>query len=214
MNQPGDFLDEITSGRRSVRKYRAEVPPNGLIEAMIECAAKAPSPSNSQPVRFVRIVSPGLLEALHGEVLRARRELLQRVEAEGGSKKTRNLVNACFRCSEFMFRAPVLIAAGTVPVHAGFSSRLAEAKILRADRRGETDLDITLGLALKGFLLKGRALGLGTCILTAPLLFLSDVQKTLGLEDIRIRCFVTLGFPDDTPPFIERKSAAEIYREI
>jgi nitroreductase len=214
MVPPGDLLDEITSARRSVRKYKAEVPPAFCIEAMIACAAKAPSPSNSQPVRFVRISSPEIRASLHEEMIRRQRDLLDRVEAEHSPKRTRNLVNACFRYSEFMFYAPVLIAAGTIPGSGGFSRRLAEAKLLPEDSRDRTDLDISLGMALKGFLLKGLALGLGTCVLTAPLLFLADVEKTLGLEDVCIKCFVTVGFPGETPSFVERKSVDDIYREV
>ena len=35
-------------------------------------------------------------------------------------------------------------------------------------------VDIAVGLALKGYLLKGEELGLGSCILTAPLIFIQD----------------------------------------
>jgi hypothetical protein len=74
-----------------------------------------------------------------------------------------------------------------------------------------------VGLALKGFILKGQELGLGTCILTAPLIFISNISKVeeiLGLENTRIKCFVTVGFPDEVPPVIERKTVAEIYKEL
>ncbi|HYA04038.1 MAG TPA: nitroreductase family protein [Syntrophobacteria bacterium] len=214
MHPPADFLDEIIQRRRSIRKYTREVPPSSWIEAMIACAARAPSPSNSQPVRFIRIISPEVRQDLHQVMTEHHREFLGNLDAIGGSKKTRNLINTCFRYSEFMVDAPVLIAAGTATNVAGFTRKLVEANLVAEDGKTERDLDIALGLALKGLVLKGTALGLGTCILTAPLVFLSNLEERIGVQDIRIKCFVTVGFPDEEPSFVERKSVSEIYVQV
>jgi nitroreductase len=207
-------LDEVIQRRRSIRKYTPEVPPVAWIEAMVACAARAPSPSNSQPVRFIRITSPRMRHDLRQSMRERHEALLRILDERGGSKKTRNLINACFRYSEFMFDAPVIIAAGTATNFAGFTRKLAEASVVPEDGKGERDLDIALGLALKGFVLKGTALGLGTCILTAPLVFLSDLEKRLGVEDVHIKCFVTVGFAAETPSFVERRSVSESYLEV
>ncbi|HYA02196.1 MAG TPA: nitroreductase family protein [Syntrophobacteria bacterium] len=207
-------LDEVIQRRRSIRKYTPEVPPVSWIEAMVACAARAPSPSNSQPVRFIRITSPRIQHDLHRGMRERYEDLLRTLDERAGSKKTRNLINACFRYSEFMFDAPVIIAAGTATNVAGFTRKLAEANVVSEDGKAERDLDIALGLALKGFVLKGTALGLGTCILTAPLVFLSDLERRIGVEDLRIKCFVTIGFPAEKPSFVERRSASEIYLEV
>ncbi len=75
-------------------------------------------------------------------------------------------------------------------------------------------MDITVGLALKGFILKGEELGLGSCILTAPLVFISNVEEILEVEGIRVKCLVTAGFPDEEPRLPERKSVEEVYSDI
>jgi nitroreductase len=214
MDPPADFLDEIIQRRRSIRKYTLEVPPPSWIEAMIACAARAPSPSNSQPVRFIRIMSPEIRQDLLQEMTEHHREFLGNLDAIGGSRKTRNLINTCFRYSKFMVDAPVLIAAGTATNVAGFTRKLVEANLVAEDGKTERDLDIALGLALKGLVLKGTALGLGTCILTAPLVFLSNLEERIGVPEIRIKCFVTVGFSDEEPSFVERKSVSEIYLEV
>ncbi|MEN6437799.1 MAG: nitroreductase family protein [Syntrophobacter sp.] len=208
-----DPVEKLIRKRRSIRKYKPDMPPSGWIDAAVSCAAMAPSPSNSQPVRFVRIRSEKMLERLQLGMEARRRELLEILEAKKGTKRTRNLINAYYRYSEFLFNAPVIIAAGTLQTET-FTGKLMEAGVLAEDARGETDRDITVGLALKGLLLKSEALGLGTCILTAPLAFLPEVEKTLGLNDIRIKCFVTMGFPDETPAPIDKKGPSEIYTEI
>jgi nitroreductase len=209
-----DAMEAAIRKRRSIRKYKPDMPPPQWIEAMVACASMAPSPSNSQPVRFVRISSPVLREELREEMLRRKEELLLEVEAGGGSKKTRNLINVYSRYSEFLFEAPVVLCMGTAAGAETFSRKLANAKVLRADKRGETDPDISIGLAVMALMLKGESLGLGTCILTAPLVFLEDIEKRLGLEDMRVKCFVTVGFPAETPSPPERKPLSEVYREI
>jgi nitroreductase len=214
MHAVDDRLDEVIHRRRSIRKYTRAMPPPLWIEAMIACAARAPSPSNTQPVRFIRLVSPEIRQDLHQAMTKRHRELLGDLDAMGGSKKTRNLINTCLRYSEFMFDAPVLIAAGTATNVVGFTRKLVEANLVSEDGKAERDLDIALGLALKGLVLKGTALGLGTCILTAPLVFLSDLEERIGVHDIRIKCFVTVGFPDEKPSIVERKSVLEVYREV
>ncbi len=210
-----DPIEKIIRKRRSIRKYKSEVPSPGWIESIISCAALAPSPSNSQPVRFFRISSEQVKEKLHGAMIERRRELLEILDEKGGAKKTKNLINAYFRYSEFMFDAPVILAAGTVTGHESFSGKLREAGILPPETvRSETDLDISIGLALQSLMLKSEAIGLGTCILTGPLAFLPEVEKILGLEGVRVKCFITVGFPDESPAPVERKNLSEIYSEI
>ncbi len=210
-----DPIEKIIRKRRSIRKYKSEVPSQGWIEAIISCAAMAPSPSNSQPVRFYRILSDEVRDKLHEVMTERRRELLEILDQKGGAKKTRNLINAYFRYSEFMFDAPVILAVGTVMGHETFSGKLREAGILPPETiRGETDLDISIGLALQSLMLKSEAIGLGTCILTGPLAFLPEVEKVLGIEGVRVKCFITVGFPDESPDPVERKRLSEIYIEI
>lgn len=43
---------EIIKTRRSIRKYKKEIPPEDLIKKCIEAALYAPSAKNSQPVVF------------------------------------------------------------------------------------------------------------------------------------------------------------------
>ena len=208
-------LDELIDKRRSIRKYKTDLPPPEWIAGMIRCAAGAPSPGGSQPVRFIRISSPEVRDRLYRAMAAGRQRFLQGALNSDSPKRIRNRINTYWRYSEFMFKAPLLFAVGTVSTDHGFSERLFHAGIIKKDVRGNTDMDIAVGLALKGFLLKGEELGLGACILTAPLIFIQGIEETSGLlKDVRIKCFLTAGFPDENPSYIERKSVAEVYREI
>ncbi len=207
-------LDELINKRRSIRKYKPDPPDQGQIEEMVHCASMAPSPSNSRPVRFIRIITPGIRKNFFKEIEKGYQTFLGTWETKKASKKIRNLINAYWRYSKFIMDAPVLFAVGTITDGNGFSEKLVRADIISHSSRGDTDFDITVGLALKGFILKGEELGISSCILTAPLAFASNPEDILRLDNIKIKCFVTAGFPDETPAYVERSRLDDIYKEV
>lgn len=207
-------LEDIINKRRSIRKYKPDMPPEEWINSMLHCALMAPSPSNSQPVRFIKISSAGKREKLYQALNSGKQEFMRAIQSKEEAKKLKSLINTYYRFSEFMFKAPILFAAGTITPYKSFSKRMFEGGIIGHDKQEETTLDITVGLALKGFILKGEELGLGTCILTGPLVFIPNVEEILGINDVRIKCFITAGFPDEKPDMPPRKSISEIFSEI
>ncbi|MCF8068221.1 MAG: nitroreductase family protein [Desulfobacterales bacterium] len=206
-------LDDLIKSRRSIRKYTDEIPDNTLIEQMITSASFAPSPSNAQPVRFIRIISQEVKDLLLSAMNTGKDTYLNTIKEKSLSKKIKTAVKAYWRYSSFIGKAPILFAVGISQDIKGFSEKLYDSGIIKTSRK-DTDLDITVGLALNSFILKGEELGLGCCILTAPLTFAPDIEGMLGISDIRIKCFVTAGFPAETPDYIERKSVLEISQEI
>lgn len=207
-------LEDIINKRRSIRKYKPDMPPEEWINRMLHCALMAPSPSNSQPVRFIKISSAGKREKLYRALNSGKQEFMRAIQSKEEAKKLKSLINTYYRFSEFMFKAPILFAAGTITPFKSFSKRMFEGGIIGHDKQEETTLDITVGLALKGFILKGEELGLGTCILTGPLVFIPNVEEILGINNVRIKCFITVGFPDEKPDMPPRKSISEIFSEI
>ena len=207
-------LEDIINKRRSIRKYKPDMPPEEWINSMLRCALMAPSPSNSQPVRFFRISSAGKRENLYQALNSGKQEFLKAIQPKEEAKKLKSWINTYYRYSEFMFNAPILFAVGTIASYAGFSKKLLEEGILTHNKREDASLDITVGLALKGFVLRGKELGLGTCILTGPLVFIPNVEEILGINDVRIKCFITAGFPNEKPGMPPRKSISEILSEI
>jgi len=207
-------LDKLINGRRSIRKYKEEPPPGEWIRMMILAAMRAPSPSNSQPVRFIQLRSSEVKAHLHQAMRDGRERLLQAIKETGSTKRLRNLVNAYFRYSEFMFSAPVLFAVGTSLKMVSLAARLKSAGVIERTHKKHRDLDIAVGLALKGYLLKGEELGLGSCILTAPLIFIEETEKIIPVAGVEIKCFIATGYPDEEPSYIKRKDFTDIYREF
>lgn len=208
-----DF-DDLIKKRRSIRKYKPDLLPAELIEKMIFAATLAPSPSNTQPVRFIRISSAKIKEKLHQALINGHKKFLAAV-TKPETKKLKAKINAYRRFSEFMFKAPALFAVGYArDVTGGFSKTLFDAGIISEDKRSTINYDITTGLCLKNFILKGEDMGISSCILTGPLVFIPNAEEICGIDDICIRCFLTAGFPDEKPGFIERKKISEIYRSV
>lgn len=201
-------FDDIIRSRRSIRAYTDEVPDNRLITAMLESASFAPSPSHSQPVRFILIENQDLKNNLQCMLEEGRDRLIRMIEEKGLGKTPKNLVRAYYRFAEFLVRAPLLFAVGTLAVRS-FSDRLIEAGVLDENPKGFWDADISTGLALSSFMLKATELGLGTCVLTAPFVFIPELSRKIHPE-IRVTCFVTVGYPGETPRALNRISAEDL----
>lgn len=209
-DSPADMIDRLVFQRRSIRRYRSDPLPDEWVQVMLACAHQAPSPSNSQPVRYVRINSAACKDALHRALVAGHDRLLDRHKAAGAPARLRNWINAYRRYAEFMFTAPVLLAVGVDTGAAGFARRLSEAGLMAAPVNAEAEMDITVGLALQALLLKAQAMGVGSCILTAPLIFIHDAEAILGLEHLAVKCFVTLGLADETPRSPGRLPLADV----
>ena len=212
MGEKNEF-DRLVSERRSIRRYAPAPPPDHLIDAMVAAALQAPSPSNRQPVHFVRIASEQVRNRLAAALQEGYERLL--APAKARSKKLANRVKVYHRYAAFMNNAPVLMAVGTsINSESGFGRHLQQAGILQSDPQGESDLAVTAGLSLCLFLLKGKDLGLGTCVLTSPLVFITDISGLLETEDLMIRCLVSVGFPDETPTPMDRLPMDRRYRTV
>ncbi len=207
-------LEEIIRKRRSIRKYKDVLPPEECIEKILWCALWSPSPSNIQPVRYIRIESDNIRERLYQHMCDGKERLLKGWEVSGSSKRLRNWIDVYYtRYSQFMFDAPVIFAVGLVNPRDGFYMALKEAGIENSYDQSHA-FHISLGLSLSHFILEAEELGLATCILTTPLIFLGDLNKVLGVKDIDIRCFVTLGFPAESPEAPKRLSVSDIYLKV
>lgn len=207
-------LDDLVFGRRSIRKYKKDPLPEAWLGAILGCAHQAPSPSNSQPVRFVRIATDDHIEALKRSLADGHNRLITKHKTMKGTARLRNWINAYRRYSQFMFTAPELLAVGVSTEEEGFASKLAAAGLIDNDLRQHTDMDITVGLALQSLMLKAQALGVGSCVLTAPLVFMEKVEPLLGLDKIVIKCFVTLGMADEKPKAPERLPLPSVIQVI
>jgi nitroreductase len=211
---PAHWVEQLVYQRRSIRRYKPDAVPEAWIQAMLACAHQAPSPSNSQPVRFIRIQSRDSRDKLRRALEAGHRRLLAGHRAAGAPARLRNWINAYHRHCAFMDSAPVLLAVGVDTTVKGFARRLHQAGLMATDQLSDSGVEISVGLALQGLLLKAQALGVGSCILTAPLIFIPEVENLLGLEGLAVKCFVTLGVADEAPKAPERLPLQDVVRVV
>lgn len=207
-------LEDIIRKRRSIRRYKDRLPPEEWIKKILDSTLWAPSPSNIQPVRYIRIDSKRIKENLRRNMVEGKKRVLRKWKESGTSKRLKNWIDVYYdRYSNFMFDAPVIFAVGLTKERKGFYGKIREIGV-ESDYDQDLGHYISLGISLSHFILEAQKLGLGTCILTTPMVFLKDLNRILEIDDIDIICFVTLGFPDESPEPPERLSVSDIYIRI
>ncbi len=212
-------LDLLLSSRQSVRKFKAKTIAESDIQSMIHCALQSPSPSNCQPVRFINIESARAREQLRQEMSAGRDRLETRADSLAKPKKLKNVIHYYWRYSEFMLNAPLLLAVGTLAHDKNLADRFEQAGVPIENFGPGSGLkwagaDITTGFALAALILKGETLGIKSCILTAPLIFMRNISFLTPDPGLRITCFVAAGYPDEQPDKTPRLGVDEVYGHV
>lgn len=207
-------LDRLIHDRRSIRKYTSQMVPEECVADLIHSAAWAPSPSNTQPVRFFHLQSDAVRNRLRESMENCRKRLLGRIDDGEAPRRLKNWLNVYWRFSIFMFDAPVLLAVGTLEKIEGFAWRLFEAGFSDQPDQMHTDLAMAVGMATQGLFLKATEMGLGSCILTAPLSFIDDPDAILGVDGFRLLGFITLGYAAESPQPPKRGDISMYYGKL
>ena len=195
-------LLELMRSRRSVRAFCDRPLDHVEVERLIEAARWAPSNHNRQGCKFIVF-----------EDRRQLRELAERVRSSV-SRRLEQVPRITGEYAEQMIRWATLFADAPCVVLAMHKRPAAVGReLLKGARRAElvSGEPLSTAMAVQNLLLAAHALGLGACILTAPLLAgevweeLDDLP--LGFEPT---CVIALGYPKEQPPAPRRKTVAQI----
>lgn len=206
-------LDDALRTRRSVRRFRAEPPPDELIEQVLAAAITAPSASNKQPWRFLAISQRNVIEQMAAAVREQTAEIAAHVP-----DASRDAFEAYGSYFTRFVDAPRVI----VPIFRGHTvlSNLVDAE-LAADARGrieEMERDSGLvgtSLALMNLLLSAHALGLGASAMTGPLIAADRLREILRVpQSWGIAAVVPIGYPDEVPAPTDRKRLEKVIRWV
>jgi nitroreductase len=201
MNDYEQFLS-LAQSRRSVRKFSGRAVEREQLLRVLEAARWAPSNHNRQPWKFIvwedRNQISRLAEAL-GSDLSAKLKTLPEV-ASGYTAEFA-------RYATFFAGAPVLITV----LHK------RPISISAALLQGSSHPDLVSGeplsaaMAAQNLVLAAHAMGLGTCVMTAPLiahdLLIRELRPPPGHE---LTCLIALGYPEEAPAPPRRKSIEQI----
>ena len=196
-----DFIS-LARSRRSIRKFSEQPVSREHLLRVLEAARWAPSNHNRQPWRFV--------------VLENRDQIARLAESVGAglSHKLKSLPQSVSgylgefaHYATFFSGAPILITVlHKLPV--GFSDALLK-NVSHPDLvSGEP---LSAAMAVQNLLLAAHSLGLGACVLTAPLLVREAVIRELNIPaGFELTCVVALGYPGEEPAPPRRKSIEQI----
>ena len=195
-------LLELMRTRRSVRTFSDRPLDHVDVERLIEAARWAPSNHNRQGWKFIVFEDRRRLSEL-GEKVRSsvsrRLEQLPRITGE--------------HAGQMIHWATLFADAPCVVLAMHKRSAAVGRELLSGARRPElvSGESLSTAMAVQNLLLAAHALGLGACVLTAPLLA-GEVWEELddlpmGFEPT---CVIALGYPNEQPPPPRRKTVAQI----
>jgi F420 biosynthesis protein FbiB-like protein len=197
-----DMLLRWMRERRSIRQYRTESLPAGLIERLLEAARFAPSAHNRQPWRFAALEDAAPKERLAlaiGERLRADRQ----ADGDNAADIEQDVARSHARITE----APAVIVACFTLAD---MDRYPDARRAAAERIMAVQ---GTAMAAQNMLLLAHAEGLAACWMCAPLFCADTVRAALDLPaDWEPQALVTLGHPAVVGRMRPRRAIAEIIR--
>lgn len=191
----------LIKARRSIRRFTDRRPDREMIDAIVEAARWAPSNHNRQGWKFIVFEDRREIQALADQVREAVEKTLAGAHHLAVSHSGDLIAGACaFRT------APVVILAMHKRRPAMGDALLESAVSGLAS--GEA---ISTAMAVANLVLAASAAGLGTCVMTAPLL---AGEAWSGVPDLPAgfepTCLVTVGYPAEHPQAPRRKALRHI----
>jgi coenzyme F420-0:L-glutamate ligase/coenzyme F420-1:gamma-L-glutamate ligase len=197
-----DTLMDWMRERRSIRHYRAEPRPDGVVERLIDAARFAPSAHNRQPWRFVVLQDAGDKARL-ADAMGARLRADRLADGHDPEAVEKDVANSRSRITS----APVVIAVCTTLAD---MDRYPDARRAEAERLMAVQ---STAMAAQNLLLLAHAEGLGACWMCAPLFCADTVKLALELPaEWHPQALITLGHPASAGRRRERRAIADIVR--
>jgi nitroreductase len=194
-------LLELLKTRRSVRRFEDRPVSRHDLNCLLEAARWAPSNHNRQPWKFFIIEDRGRISEI-AEQVRAGMEAKLRSLPEVAAVHSAGLV----QYGIFFAAAPVLIVAMhklPIAAAAGLWERTPHPELVSGE-------PLSVAMAMQNLLLAAHALGLGACVMSAPLLA-DNLAETLQLPPgFAITSLIAVGHPDGISQPPRRKTLEQI----
>lgn len=196
-----DQLLELLQTRRSIRRFEDRAVARRDLNKLLEAARWAPSNHNRQPWKFLVIEDRERIRET-AEQVRLGMEAKVTALPELAAVHAAGLVGH----GTFFSAAPVLIVAlHKLPIAA--AAALWETTPHPELVSGEP---LSVAMAMQNLMLAAHALGLGTCVMTAPLLADHLAEALQVPSGFAITALIAVGHPDETAPPPRRKTLEHI----
>lgn len=194
-----DAAHALLRGRRSIRSYRPDCPPDDVIDRIFTSAAAAPSAHNRQPWRYL-VLREAAPKARLAEAMGARLAADRGADGDAADSIERDVARSFQRITG----APVviLVALAMAEMDHYPDPTRAHAEYLMAVQ--------STAMATQNLLLAAHAEGLGACWMCAPLFCAAAAREALPIpSDWEPQGLVTLGWPASAGKPQQRKALAE-----
>ena len=189
---------QLVEQRKSIRKYRKDLPPQEVLDRILHAATHAPSGKNRQNWRFFVVTGKK-----RDEYLKYSQESWQSL---------RGILQQRLKPSLYEFTERFFFTLGQAPVIVFCYSHNTP------DERYHTSIG-SVYMAVQNINLACVAEGLGSCTMGAPLEIKEKVDRFLGVDllpehqagQLELLCAVVLGYPDHEPPKAPRQSEGRIH---
>ena len=186
---PWNAVEKIIMERRSIRSFRKEPLPDGMIRRILEAGRFAPSAGNMQPWRFVVVKSPEILAEMEKDAVKLIKLFMFFIDYTRGGFIRRLLT---LPLAKVMIS---FIPNELHPVPTGLMSQIALGKtavfhnaptlvLLVEDRRGVSVPPTDIGICGQNMALAAHSLGAGSCWigLVKILMYLPKWKKKFGIK--------------------------------
>lgn len=193
-------VEELIRERRSVRAFREEPLPAGVVMELLLDAIWAPSPHNSQPWRFTAIFQNTAKERLADAMATQ-----LATELKGDGLDPPSIERQTGRSRSRISSAPAVVLCSLV----------RDGLVRYPDqRRNELEWRMavqSVGAVLQTLFLLAEARGIGTCWMAAPMYCADVVRATLRLPPTyEPQALVLMGYPAHPGKVRERRSLDEL----
>jgi nitroreductase len=201
-----DDLFKLMKTRRSIRRYKEKHIPDELVEKLIEAGRWSPSGDNGQPWRFIIVRDPET------------KKILAKIAAEGSGRRfTAEYLTGRMQERFEGLKDPDKKDKAYKKLTSGeVSSFLANAPviIIVCAKLDVWDVSYDSAMATQNMVLMAHALGLGSCVVVAPVSDMRDDIKVMKLLKIphgyKIIAPLAVGYSDESPNPRPRLSLKEI----
>jgi len=194
-------LLEAIRTTRSLRRFRPDPIPDGVLRELLEAATCAPSGRNAQGWRFLVIRDPAARQRVGALYKEAWDEYSppSRLAAIADPRERRRVESAFHLGAHMGDEAPVLVMVCAPRQRDG------------GDSGGGRTLGASIYPAVQNLLLAARARGIGGCLTTIHLFREAQVKAALGIpEDVDTYALIPLGHPRDNFGPLRRRPVEEV----
>jgi nitroreductase len=201
---PWNPVEKVIFERRSIRSFKKEPLPDGMIERILEAGRFAPSAGNMQPWKFIVVKSPEILAEMEKDAVKVIKFFMFFLDYTRGGILRRLFILSWVK---WIIR---LMKNKLHPVPVGLMSQIAQGKtsvfhgaptlvLLVEDRRGVACPPTDIGICGQNMVLAAHSMGAGSCWigLVQVLMYLPKWRKIFGIKyPYKLNDCIALGWPN------------------